>query len=94
MHPDHLLNEVKALPVFGVPAIAMAASVVLFVVWFIAYLYVVVDWLMPVLVFAVCAAALVVMLPILLCKFNGARCAITKCIQPPFHNIHPPSMGP
>jgi hypothetical protein len=69
VHKDHLHAEVKALPVFGVPAFALVGSVFFFVLWFIAYIYVAVDWIMPVLVFTVCGAALVLFFPILVYLF-------------------------
>jgi hypothetical protein len=69
VHKDHLHEEVKSLPVFGVPAVALVASVSCFVLWFVAYVFVVVDWIMPTIVFSVVGVTLLFMVPIMLYLF-------------------------
>jgi hypothetical protein len=69
VHPDHLEEEIKALPVFGVPAVALVCSVLCFLLWFLCFTFVTVNWVMPTIVLAVCIGAAVVFLPILVYLF-------------------------
>jgi hypothetical protein len=69
VHPDHLEEEVRALPVFGVPAVALVCSVICFLLWFLCFTFVTVNWVMPVIVLVVCVAAGIVFLPVLVYLF-------------------------
>ena len=84
VHKDHLHNEVKSLPVFGVPALALILSVACFVIWFILYMYVTLpypyDWSIPVAIIVVCVLAAMVMVPVCEC---AALCTIAMVGAPP-----------
>jgi hypothetical protein len=69
VHSDHLEEEIKALPVFGVPAVALVCSVLCFLLWFLCFTFVTVNWVMPTIVLAVCVGATMVFLPVLVYLF-------------------------